>query len=445
MDGYFHIKYSQLLRTQGLIWDFPWLSSTIYSQNFADDHFLFHVIQAPFTFGDLRIGAKAYATIVAAAIFVYFYTILLRNQIRYPLIWTAGLLVSAESFLLRISMARAPGISLLFLLIGTDLILRKCDRSIGILAFLFVWLYGGFPLLPLFVVVAFGVSFIIDRIPRYGLLAACGVGTLLGLIIHPYFPDNVRFLYTSYTQIELGTFSAAIKAGVEDYPYSSASVVRNALLVWAVVFGVICVYLARPAKMTSETLTLFLFSVVLLGLYMNARRFIEYWPPFAFLFAAFALDPFLSRARFSRPWRINSALCAAGVALVLAVAAYDGFTELHADQKASTDHRYYEGAANYLKHHTLENEIVFTSDWDDFPYLFHFNSHNRYVVGLGLHYLYLYDAQLYKPMASYRGDKRSRPGRIYPEALWRSIYLQPERRKRVPGGPGHGGRRAGRL
>jgi hypothetical protein len=49
-------------------------------------------------------------------------------------------------------------------------------------------------------------------------------------------------------------------------------------------------YLVRPVQVTPNGVFLFLFSILLLCLYLMVRRFIEYWPPFALLFVAFAFQ-----------------------------------------------------------------------------------------------------------------------------------------------------------
>ena len=61
VDGYYHVKVASLMWEQG--WrllaplDFPWLQLTILGPGrYTDHHFLFHVLQAPFTAGDLRVG-----------------------------------------------------------------------------------------------------------------------------------------------------------------------------------------------------------------------------------------------------------------------------------------------------------------------------------------------------------------------------------------------------
>src|SRR5205085_11460994 len=50
-------------------------------------------------------------------------------------------------------------------------------------------------------------------------------------------------------------------------------------------------------KAQQRAFFLLLFSTLLLVVNMRWRRFAEYFPPFAVLFAAFALEPFIRRAR----------------------------------------------------------------------------------------------------------------------------------------------------
>ena len=70
-DGYYHIKFSSLMRTEGLKPGFPWLPLTILNPGeFADHHFLFHVLLIPFTFGDLVFGAKLASVLFASFAFL---------------------------------------------------------------------------------------------------------------------------------------------------------------------------------------------------------------------------------------------------------------------------------------------------------------------------------------------------------------------------------------
>jgi hypothetical protein len=55
----------------------------------------------------------------------------------------------------------------------------------------------------------------------------------------------------------------------------------------------------------------------------------------------------------------------------------------------------YEGASDWLTQNTLAGDRVFQTDWDDFPRLFFYNTHNTYLAGLDPTYLQLYDSDLY--------------------------------------------------
>jgi hypothetical protein len=57
---------------------------------------------------------------------------------------------------------------------------------------------------------------------------------------------------------------------------------------------------------------------------------------------------------------------------------------------------YLSGPANWLKDNTSRDSIVFNAGWDDWPFLFYFNDHNNYLVGLDPIFMYEYDADKYK-------------------------------------------------
>ncbi len=55
----------------------------------------------------------------------------------------------------------------------------------------------------------------------------------------------------------------------------------------------------------------------------------------------------------------------------------------------------YADGARWLQDNTPTGSLVFHTDWDDFPRLFFYNSHNVYLAGLDPTYFQLYDAHLY--------------------------------------------------
>src|SRR4030067_2492076 len=63
--------------------------------------------------------------------------------------------------------------------------------------------------------------------------------------------------------------------------------------------------------------------------------------------------------------------------------------------RASRSSQRFQAAADWLEGHSPEGARVFQTDWDDFPRLFFYNTHNTYTVGLDPTYLQLQDAGLY--------------------------------------------------
>jgi hypothetical protein len=55
----------------------------------------------------------------------------------------------------------------------------------------------------------------------------------------------------------------------------------------------------------------------------------------------------------------------------------------------------YASASAWLEANTPVGSRVFQTDWDDFPRLFFYNTHNTYIVGLDPTYMQLYDPALY--------------------------------------------------
>jgi hypothetical protein len=392
IDGYFHIRFSKEIWEKGIPDTFPHLVYTLYSTNFADDHFLFHILQIPFTFGNLIGGAKVYGAVFATLAILLFFSLLDRHRIRFAPAWTLVLLASSAPFLTRICMARAPGISLCTLLLATGIVLAEKERWLLPVSAFYVWLYGGFPLVAGLACSAFAAS-LMEQKKRPQVLLACGLGILLGLVVHPYFPNNIAFLFKSYTQIE---FADVVPAGNEDYPYASSSAVRNALLPWALMLITATFFFLKSDTLSSSARTLFVFSTLLLCLYLNVRRFVEYWPVFAVLFSAFALNPYLATLDMNKVWSsIRGRLIIAAAVLAIALCGWDTLDHVADYRRGDRRPDAYAGAAAFLRDTSELNAIVFTGDWDDFPLLYHFNTHNRYIVGLDPHYLYYYDNALY--------------------------------------------------
>ncbi len=416
-DGYYHIKLAQLMREEGLRPAFPWLPLTLLnSHDFVDHHFLYHVLLIPFTYGDLREGAKWASVIFPAFTFLAGWLLLRGQSVSYAGLWSLGFLAVSEAFLYRMSMPRAQAVSLLVLILALHVILTQRYRWLLLLAFLYVWAYNAFPLILLLVGVYVGMRWLFERQLHLAPLMYTALGLGLGLVVNPYFPHNLIFI-THHLFPKL-TETTAISVGNEWYPYQTWTLVENsgpALLLF--VAGTFALGLRRQ-RMDVRTATLFGLTVLFGLMLFKSRRFVEYFPPFALTFAALAWNPLFQHWLSGGVWSVNSnqPLDQAIIAwqrlrpkqrrrsqilasIMIAILLPALWLNVQAAQESLRDstksYQRYAAASAWLEANTSAGSRIFQTDWDDFPRLFFYNTHNTYTVGLDPTYMQLYDPDLY--------------------------------------------------
>ena len=419
-DGYYHIKWSHILwesiKAGKLAPTFQWLPlTTLNPKDYVDHHLLFHVIQIPFALRDPRLGAKIASVIFGSLALISCYWFLIQYRIRYTLVWLVALLACSAPFLFRMNMAKAPPLAIIFLVIAIHLLFQKKHWPLIPLAFVFTLTYDMFVLL--LMAVAFWVAVIgwTERRFEWRPLAWVCVGTAAGLVINPYFPHNLQLLY-EHLSIKLTTKDYNTKVGSEWYPYDSWEFVGNSFV--ACVSMVVGYIAFDPAdrKRAHYPLFFLLLSTALLIMTARWKRIAEYWPPFAVMFAAFSLQPWAEGTRslltrlpnhvlaelepfLDREGRIFSVNktptdelirtgIAGAVACLLSLVLYFNLSSTIKEIGSSEPHQFYRAGANWMRANIPANEIVFNTDWDDFPRLFYFDDSHYYVSGLDPSYLY---------------------------------------------------------
>jgi hypothetical protein len=419
-DGYYHIKLAALMRTEGLKPPFPYLPlSILNAREFADHHFLFHVALIPFTFGDLRLGAKWASICFAGIAFLSVWWLLQRQKIPYPGVWALGLLGVSEAFIYRMSIARAQSLSLAVLALGLSFLLEKRYKLLAPLAFFYVWLYDAFPLLIFLVVLYVLAVLLIERRLAWQPLLYAGVGILLGILINPYFPQNVIFLVRHLLPKLAET--TAVSVGNEWYPYDTSQLLENSPLALIVFFSGVIALGLNNRRMDLRTTTA-LFLSILFGLMLfQSRRFIEYFPAFGLIFSAFAWTPLIESwqtrrlmatgRQGKRPFWAQVGMVLPGILLLvlLAPGIYFTFSAAQKSIQASKPSNLFQGASAWLEKNTPPGSRVFQTDWDDFPRLFFYNTQNTYLIGLDPTYMQLYNSDLYDEWVSITRGRVANP------------------------------------
>lgn len=403
-DGYYHIRWASMLRE-----NWPHLPSfralpltTLDEQNYVDHHYLFHVLLIPFTLGDLRLGAKLAAVVFSSLGIASLFALLVFYRVQYRWLWLAPLVAGSEHFLYRMSMTRAPALSLALLGVGTYLIFRRKRVWLGVLSFVFVWSYSLFPLILAFAA-AYSIAVYLSerRIDLWAMLDS-GIGIAAGLVINPYFPKNLSLFGQHVLMKYTGTYP--VDVGIEWYPYEAWAMLGISAVAFAVYFVGLLAFEYRERARDLKPLFFLIVSFMLLLMAFKSRRFIEYWPPFAVLFAAFTIAPKLERVNLAWLASTRDRVAASITAAVVTVAGilWMGGCLWHAreDVKSETDPFAYRGASEWIAANTSPGSMIFNTDWDDFPMLFYYNPNRSYIVGLDPTYLYDRDPELWKLYAN---------------------------------------------
>lgn len=150
-------------------------------------------------------------------------------------------------------------------------------------------------------------------------------------------------------------------------------------------------------------LFLLILATLLLTATLRSKRFTEYWPPIAVLFAAFALE----EVQESKTGRGVATIATASAAVVLLGCLIYQLHLANLEMQSPIGPEQYLAGAEWLRAHVPDGEIVFNVEWDDFPKLFYYDPARSYVSGLDP--MYLSDAhpelgRLYEQIAAGRAN-----------------------------------------
>ena len=426
-DGYYHIKWTRELwesmRSRAFPPPFPWLPlTTLNPKDYVDHHLLFHIIQAPFAaFSDPRLGAKIASALFGGLAVLSCYWLLIRYRVRYPLVWLVALLACSAPFLFRMNMAKAPPFAIIFLIIAIHLFFQRRYRLLLPLALIFTWTYDLFVLLIMATVFWVVTIAITEKRFEWRPLVFVLIGCAAGMIINPYFPKNFYQLY-EHMQIKLTASDFNTKVGSEWYPYDSWEFLGNSTVACIAMFVGYLAFEPSERRRSHYPIFFLLLSTALMIMTARWKRIAEYWPPFAVLFAGFSLQPwlegyrpyltrlpaeileelkpFLDREGIAEPDKdadfrdLIRTIAVAAVALVLSVFLFVNLRSTVREIGQSESHEHYRAGAAWLRANVPPGQVIFNTDWDDFPRLFYYDSSHYYVSGLDPSYLFDKDPDL---------------------------------------------------
>lgn len=423
-DGYYHTKIALLLRQGVLLKELPWMQFSTLRDSFTDHHLLYHLLLVPFSYlnNEPLIGIKIATVIFSLISILVFYWLLKKLHVVWPWLW-AFLFITLGGVTFRLSLIKANALSLIVVWFFIYALIERKAWLLFILSFIFVWLYGGWPLAILIALIYLAVDVVYKKIhtdklklfwqktikifeqPQLRnkrLIWATLFGLLAGLIINPYWPQNIYFYYQQVFQIGIVNQSNNFAVGAEWYGTSPMNIISAIPHLFVLGILIIIVAVSNIKKISKPTFFSFVLTFVFMILTVKSRRYIEYLAPFSLLFVACGISDMLKMTDWKKIltkfWK-NLSILFKGYAilllLVFIVAILPKTIEKTIGVRLSENwqiSRFLE-ASQWLKENTPEGSIVFHADWDEWPALYYHNDHNYYIVGLDPTFMHNYDSQ----------------------------------------------------
>ena len=414
-DSFFHAKISQLIYEQGIVYDFPWLTATNLQQDFIDHHFLYHLISVPFLliFNPL-VGIKI-ASVFFATVFILVFFWFLRSFKVKGALWFALFLLTVNPFIFRLNLAKAPALALILFFLTINFLFYRRYFALALCSFAYVWLYGGWPSAIGLSFIYLIFSFIWPVIWHGGFAAKFGkakivwqaifsflfslLGIFAGIVLSPYFPKNLKFYWQQIVEIALLNYQNVINVGAEWYPYLPQDLILAALPFALFFILALIIFTLNFRRQPMVNWYVLVISLIFMILTLKSRRYVEYFIPLAWAFVALTVNNSLQKIqKYFSPIISYSYLRLFPLVLLLALSPIfiRDIKLIKNDYTNGIPFSRFIQSSAWLKANSSPGDIVFHSDWDEFPILFYHNHLNYYLAGLDPTFTYRYDQNIYR-------------------------------------------------
>ncbi|MBI4407318.1 MAG: hypothetical protein HY565_02345 [Candidatus Kerfeldbacteria bacterium] len=414
-DSFYHARLAAMMVEQGLVWQFPWLPFTTLGQSFADHHLLYHIFLMPFVVGQNPIiGVKVAQVVLATILTVTCYLVLKRWHVPYAAP-ALVLLYSAYPMLVRVNLVKASAVAIILFVILLVTLIERRYATAGVITVVYSMTHGGFFLAALLAVVVWCAEWVVRSVqqqritwPKPTGIVTVGLGMVIGVLLNPYFPANISFLWAQFFQIGVVNYSDTIEVGAEWYPFALPDLVSVLSILLVLAVGMITIVVTQYHRVLRDVrvVSLLLLLPPLVLLTLRSRRFIEYLVPVLWLGLCLVVLPAWQQGVLQRWWatltrRLGRWAQALKVYLLLAAS----FAVVYPFYSVVQNFRSQEpldrltAATNYLQNQVPAGAVIFHGKWDDFPELFYGDPSHAYIVGLDPTFLYLADQTQYQHWA----------------------------------------------
>lgn len=421
-DHFFHIKFAELMRTDGLSaftnFDSIYFSNMgIGDKYFVYYNFLFYIALIPFTFFlPLVLGLKLYAVFILASSFTAVYFFVKKIGMKYSFFWVNVFMMALvySGWMGRFTLARpfvlAP---VLLVIILYNIHNKKYFLNVLVSFFYFYWHTATF-IFPFCLSLGYATfeAFYGKKVDWKNVISNL-VGTLSAVLsAYLFFPGIIPYLRDVIFPVFFDTAivkNSGILEGNEVYGKN----ILDSISMFFIFFSALCMcgcydimkYIQEkknPLEVNGGDnsvkkplkLTLFVASLIFLLASNLSARFIDYFVFFCFLyFAVFFSSKIkffeVNNVLFKKSLKISFSILFIYMLVNLSFKFYDNVASQNSYTIA-------QGAAQWLGENVKKDAIIFNVDWDSFPLLYYFNGNEfRYVTGLEPRFLYDFNKELY--------------------------------------------------
>jgi len=378
-DSYFHAKMGAIVMEKGLIHDFPWMYFTFQRDNYANPYLLFHAYLGLWlkVLPAHPLAAVKLAMIVLLGLIAVAYVKVVQ-AVHPKWVWLSVMLLPAllvGSVYLRLISVRPHVLSILILLIGLRAILTKKWWILGAVSFLYSYSYSAPVILPAVALIASAAFSLREKRLAWQPFAFSLGGMVAGLVLNPYFPNDLHYLYAVLFKMAV---RQSATAPIELQPLASSEVLSINAVSFLLLFLGLLAALSSTRKPSANGLFMFATTGLFFVLLMFSYRYIEYWPFVASLGASTLLrEAYADDPQAGRVMKKAVAGVLGGLFLLIgAVGARDGYRRA----QSTVPYEALKGIADVLDKEADPGDIVYTNVWAVPMGLFYASDKAHYVL-----------------------------------------------------------------
>ena len=228
--------------------------------------------------------------------------------------WVILAVAGSTVVLYRAAFVRPFLFSILLVLLATRYVIEDRPHWLAGVSFLHAFSYSVF----FFTALPAGLYLLIRRDRRSAIAVLwCVLGLLGGLAANPFFPENVKFSIAQASSPFIAGAGDVLDIGGESRPLRAGWVLTAlpVFAVWLPALGVMAARFRRASPTAAQTLV-FGMSLLFLAAAFRAARSLDYFVPFAVVFAASVLSPWIGMHREKAAYGFGFLFLLAGFLLI---------------------------------------------------------------------------------------------------------------------------------